>query len=72
MFFYSQFSLSGKLGFVNQNEVTKYYKKAADKGNILSMKNYATILRNGDGIQTDKKKQENIIEIKHKEEMLYQ
>lgn len=39
----------------DKGEAAKYYKNAADKGNINAMINYGFILKCGDGIPIDKK-----------------
>ena len=40
---------------MNKKEAAKYYKMAADKGNDDGMFNYALMLSNGEGIDTNKK-----------------
>ena len=39
----------------NKKEAARYYKLAADKGNIDAMVNYAFMLEEGDGIEKNEK-----------------
>ena len=41
---------------VNKNRAAHYYKMATEKGNNCVLCKYALMLREGDGIQADKKR----------------
>ena len=38
----------------NKEEASRYFKKAADKGNVESMLKYSHVLNNADGIDSNK------------------
>ncbi|KAK8840227.1 hypothetical protein M9Y10_031172 [Tritrichomonas musculus] len=39
---------------VDKTEASKYYKNAADKGDVSSMNKYTAIIFNGDGVPANK------------------
>ena len=48
---------------LNKKEAAKYFKMAADEGDVSGMRNYAIMLENGEGMKANKREAARIFKL---------